>query len=87
MFSIATSSPATSLISPSAIVFTSIPWPLVLLSESPRSEIRGFPALVFLPETRTLITCHFYVRTKIEKKISKERGKETKINYYIQTSH
>jgi hypothetical protein len=37
-----------------------------------------------LPRTRTLTTCHFYVLKS--KEFSKETGKETKMNYYIQNT-
>jgi hypothetical protein len=77
MSSIATSSLATALISPYSILFISISWPLVLLSESPRSEIRGLLAVVILPETLILITYHFYV-LKSKKKISKNREENQK---------
>jgi hypothetical protein len=66
MSSITTSYPALSLISPSSIASTSISWPLVLFSESSRLEARGFPGVVFLPETSALITCHFYVENRIK---------------------
>jgi hypothetical protein len=64
--------PTTPLISSSSIAFTSISWPLVLLSESPCSKVHELPAVVFLPETHTLITYHFYILK------SKRNQQETK---------
>lgn len=62
------------------LIFT---MPIVLLPESQCFEIFGLPTVVFLPRTRTLTTCHFYVLKS--KKFSKETGKESKMIYYIQT--
>jgi hypothetical protein len=69
------SSPATSFISPSSIVYTSISWPLVRLSVSPRTKIRGLHAVVFLRETCTLITCHFYILKQKKPAKNKEKAK------------
>jgi hypothetical protein len=66
MSSITTSSPASSLISPSSIASTSISSPLVLFSEIPRLAARGLPGVVFFPETSALITCKFYVENRIQ---------------------
>jgi hypothetical protein len=52
---IITSSPATSLIYPSCIVFPFISWPLVLFQNT-RPQVRELPAVFVLPETRTLVT-------------------------------
>jgi hypothetical protein len=52
----------------------------VLFSESPPSEARGLPGVVFMPKTSALITCTLCRNSnKIQEK--------TKINYCILTPH